>query len=150
MANPLYGQNKADNILDVMIKSVAAKESAVDGNGANLISERFIVLGSGNSGSASQTFSITLANDVKSVLFGYFNISGSSGDVDIDIGDAGSGTSQFTGAGASILWDTDYAINGSFQANGESILITFDATGTWPVGDFRLEYRAFACGVVNS
>jgi len=111
MANPMYGQNKADNALDAFASIVNAQSLG----STSLRVQKF----SGSIAAKSTTdLDFTPDQDVVTILGGYVTFSGisGSGDFDIDISAAHSLLDTVTADGT-------YALGTQYIASGEVIKI---------------------------
>jgi len=123
MANPMYGQNKADGALDHLIKTLNAKKKADSPDQLQFqVFETIIPAG----GTDDVTFADTI--DVVEVWGGYCEISGANGDFEFDLGYTGA-TNAFIddiGAGANGL----YAVEADYLANNEDVILTLTSNAS--------------------
>jgi len=116
MANPLYGQNQADDALDVIAALGSARYAS--SAGAITLGMRVHNLSGKISADSTTDLDMTPDEDTVSLLGGYIEFSGisGSGDFDVDITAAHSLVDQITE-------DGKYALKAQYIASGEVIRV---------------------------
>jgi|TARA_Y100000034_G_scaffold121839_1_gene166561 hypothetical protein len=116
MANPLYGQNEADDALDVIAALGSARYSS--DAGAITLGMRVHKLSGKIDADSTTNLDMTPDEDTVSLLGGYIEFKGisGSGDFDVDITAAHSLVDQITE-------DGKYALKAQYIASGEVIRV---------------------------
>lgn len=123
MANPLYGQNKADGALSHLEKMLNATMKADNPDQLQFQVFKHTIPASGTT---DVTFAETI--DVVEVWGGYCEISGANADFEIDIGYTGA-TNNFVddaGAGKNGL----FACDADYLANTEDVILTITSNSS--------------------
>lgn len=122
MGNPLYGQNKADAVLNKIVKLF----TAADGDGADNLQFQTFNTQVAASSTTNVTFSETV--DVVEVWGGYIEISGANADFEFDVGytTATTAFADDVGAGVNGL----YALDADYLANAQDVILTINSNSS--------------------
>jgi hypothetical protein len=123
MANPLYGQNKADSALAHWEKTLNAVKKSDSPDQLQFQVFKTIVPAEGTT---DVTFAETV--DVVSIMGGYCEVSGANGDFEFDLGYTGATDALIDdiGSGANGL----FAIDADYLANAEDVILTLTSNSS--------------------
>tara|TARA_R100000664_G_scaffold9166_1_gene15253 strand:+ start:103 stop:528 length:426 start_codon:yes stop_codon:yes gene_type:complete len=141
MANPLYGQNKADSALSHWEKTLNAIKKADSPDQLQFQVFETLVPAEGTT---DVTFSDTI--DVVSILGGYCEVSGANGDFEFDLGYTGATNNLIDdiGAGTNGL----FAIEADYLDNAEDVILTLTSNAS--TSDIRVKIAILTIKLVTS